>query len=69
MATYAIKINERTNSGRALMAYLKELGILVEKLSTKKQKKSSYTRSQEDIRAGRVESCASSEEMFQSLGI
>lgn len=68
MATYAIKINERTNSGRALMAYLKELGILVEKLSTKKQK-SSYTRSQEDIRAGRVESFASSEEMFQSLGI
>lgn len=68
MGTYAIKINERTNSGRALMAYLKELGILVEKLSTKKQK-SSYTRSQEDIRAGRVESFASSEEMFQSLGI
>lgn len=68
MATYAIKINERTNSGRALMAYLKELGILVEKLNSKKQK-SSYTRSQEDIRAGRVESFASSEEMFQSLGI
>lgn len=29
----------------------------------------SYYLSQEDIRAGRVESFASSEEMFQSLGI
>jgi hypothetical protein len=67
MATYAIKINERTNSGRALMTYLKELGILVEKLNTKK--KSSYLRSQEDIRDGRVESFSSSEDMFQSLGI
>ena len=64
MATYAIKINERTNSGRALMTYGKELGILVEKLDAKK--KSSYLRSQEDIR---VESFSSSEDMFQSLGI
>ena len=49
------------------MTYLKELGILVEKLNTKK--KSSYLRSQEDIRDGRVESFSSSEDMFQSLGI
>ena len=67
MATYTITVNERTNGGRALMAYLRELGVLVEKRVT--TKKSSYVRSQEDIRNGRVESFASSEEMFQSLGI
>ena len=31
--------------------------------------KGSYQRSQEDIRAGRVESFTSSDEMFKSLGI
>ena len=49
------------------MAYLKELGVLVEKqMSTKK---SSYARSKEDIRKGQVESFDSAEDMFQSLGI
>ena len=67
MATYTITVNERTNDGRALMAYLRELGVLVEEHVTKK--KSSYVRSQEDIRKGRVESFASSDEMFQSLDI
>ena len=67
MATYTIEINESTHSGRALIAYLKEHGILVEKIVTKK--KSSYECSQEDIRTGQVESFSSSEEMFQSLGI
>ena len=67
MATYTITVNERTNGGRALMAYLRELGVLVEKqVSTKK---SSYARSQEDIRKGRVEAFASADDMFQSLGI
>ena len=67
MATYTITVNERTHGGRALMAYLKALGVLVEKqISTKK---SSYVRSQEDIRKGQVESFDSAEDMFKSLGI
>ena len=36
MATYTITVNERTNDGRALMAYLRELGVLVEEHVTKK---------------------------------
>lgn len=67
MATYTITVNERTHGGRALMAYLKELGVLVEKQIT--TKKGSYARSQEDIRKGYVESFGSTEEMFESLGI
>ena len=67
MATYTITLNERTSSGKALMAYLKALGVLVSKVTPKA--KSSYLRSQEDKLAGRVEKFSSSEEMFKSLGI
>ncbi|MBQ7238531.1 MAG: hypothetical protein IJS20_07045 [Bacteroidales bacterium] len=67
MATYTITLNERTNSGKALMAYLEALGIKMHKVSSKG--KSSYQQSQEDKLAGRVEKFSSSEEMFKSLGI
>jgi len=66
MATYTIKINERTARGKALMDYLNALGVLINKVSPKT--KSSYVSSQEDIKAGRVEKFSSSEEMFKSLG-
>ena len=67
MATYTITLNERTSSGKALMAYLEALGVLISKVSPKA--KSSYIRSQEDKLAGRVEKFSSSDEMFESLGI
>ncbi|MBO7102656.1 MAG: hypothetical protein J6W02_03115 [Bacteroidaceae bacterium] len=67
MATYTITLNERTTSGKALIAYLKALGVLMHKVSPKA--KSSYLRSQEDKMAGRIEKFSSSEEMFKSLGI
>ena len=67
MATYTITLNERTTSGKALMAYLQALGVLMHKVSPKA--KSSYELSQEDIREGRVEKFASSDDMFKSLGI
>ena len=67
MSTYTITLNERSTSGKALVEYLKALGVQITKLSP--SKKSSYHRSQEDIAAGRVEKFASSEEMFESLGI
>ena len=68
MATYTITINERSTSGKALMAYLQALGVLIKKVSPKT--KSSYQRSQEDNKkAGRIEEFSSSEEMFESLGI
>ena len=67
MATYTITLNERTSTGKALMAYLEALGVLVSKVTPKS--KSSYLRSQEDKKAGRVEKFSSSEEMFKSLGI
>ena len=67
MATYTITLNERSASGKVLVSYLKELGVLIQKITSKA--KSSYQRSQEDNLAGRIEKFSSSEEMFNSLGI
>ena len=67
MTTYAITLNERTNAGKALLSYLQTLGVLLTEITPKR--KTGYIRSQEDIRKGRVEKIASSDEMFQSLGI
>lgn len=67
MATYTISINERTNRGKALIDYLKAIGVVMTKKASRK--KSSYELSQEDIREGRVEKFSSAEEMFKSLGI
>ena len=36
---------------------------------TQNERTASYERSQEDVRAGRIEKFASAEEMFKSLGI
>ncbi|MBP3774783.1 MAG: hypothetical protein ILA34_05490 [Bacteroidaceae bacterium] len=68
MATYTITVNEQTASGKALMAYLKALGVLVRKVSPP-ARKGSLESSEEDIRTGRIETFQSAEEMFQSLGI
>ena len=35
MATYAITINERTTSGKALKAYLQALGVFISKVTPK----------------------------------
>ena len=58
---------KKTNSGKALMAYLRNLGVLVEKnLNTKR---GSLAKSKEDIQKGRIEEFSSSKELFDSLGI
>ena len=66
MATYTITLNERTSDGKALLSYLKALGVVIKEVNPRS--KSSYVRSQEDKKAGRIEEFTSSEEMFQSLG-
>lgn len=38
MATYTISVNERTNSGKALVAYLRQLGVLVDKVLVPRKK-------------------------------
>ncbi len=68
MATYTITLNERTTSGKALAGYLRELGVQMKKVNPLKSR-SSYARSQEDKKHGRVETFQSADEMFNSLDI
>ena len=67
MATYTISVNERTVSGKALLDYLRKLGVVMGRMSP--ERKGSYRLSKEDVREGRVETFTSSDDMFKSLGI
>ena len=69
MATYAVNINERSNAGQALLAYLSALKVDLQRMPTIRLRKSSYERSQDDIKHGRIEKFASADEMCKSLGI
>ena len=69
MATYSLKINERSTHGQALLAYLEALKIDVQKIPNVRMRKSSYARSMDDIKHGRIEKFASADEMCKSLGI
>ena len=59
MGTYTISVNERTVRGKALMEYLKALGVLVKKADTTRSK--SLASSKRDVLEGKVEKFASSD--------
>ena len=69
MATYSMEINERSAQGKALIAYLEALQVNLQRLPNIRLRKSSYERSMEDIKHGRIETFASADEMCNSLGI
>lgn len=69
MATYSMTINERSNAGQALLAYLHALNIDIQRMPNIRMRKSSYERSMDDIKNGRIETFASADEMCKSLGI
>ena len=69
MATYSMKINERSNAGQALLTYLRALNVGLQRMPTIRLHKSSYERSMDDIKHGRIEKFASADEMCNSLGI
>jgi hypothetical protein len=69
MATYSLKINERSTQGQALLAYLEALKVDIKKVPSVRVSKSSYERSMDDIKHGRIEKFASADEMCKSLGI
>lgn len=69
MATYSMTINERSNAGQALLAYLSALKVDLQRMPTVRLRKSSYERSMDDIKHGRIEKFASADDMCKSLGI
>ncbi len=69
MATYMLTINERSTQGKALLAYLEALKINIQRTPKAGIRKGSLERSMDDIKHGRVQTFASADEMFKSLGI
>ena len=67
MATMTISYDGRNKVARSVVDFIRSLDVFT--VSEQPTTKGSYQLSQEDIRAGRVETFASSSEMFQSLGI
>ena len=78
MSTYAITVNERTTSGKALMAYLQALGILIKKISPIAKNENRITpalnlrmkKAREEFAKGETISCSTPDEMqnyFDSL--
>lgn len=65
MATYTITINERTNAGRQLLSYLLGLGLIKDRVTTKK--KTGFEEAEEDIKAGRVYTATSASDLFNQL--
>ena len=69
MATYALTINERSINGKALLEYLEALKLDLQLIPKVRIRKSSYQRSMDDIKHGRIEKFASADEMCNALGI
>jgi hypothetical protein len=67
MATLTLHYDGRNKTARSIVEMLRSLDIF--HITDHPTGKSSYQLSQEDIRAGRVETFDSSSDMFQSLGI
>ena len=65
MATYTITINERTNAGRQLLSYLLGLGLVKDKVTSRK--KTGFEEAEEDIREGRVYTASSAADLFNQL--
>jgi hypothetical protein len=64
MATYTITINERTNSGKKLMDYLKSIdGVKVEKTKTNN---SAIDEAIDDINNGRVYKAKNADDLINS---
>lgn len=64
MTTYTIIINERTNSGKKLMEYLKSIeGIKVEKAKTKNL---ALDEAIDDIKNGRIYKAKNADDLIKS---
>ena len=61
MATYTITINERTNAGKSLVAYLRSLAVIKEEANPVTVK------AIKELKAGKVTRCKSFEEYLETV--
>ena len=78
MATYAITLNERTASGKALKAYLQAMGVFVSKVTSKAvtkpkeydiTKTAGYREAMDDVKNGRVYHYDSLKDFYKEMGL
>lgn len=67
MATITLSYDGRNKLAKSVVEFLRSLDVFT--ITEQSTEKGSYQLSQEDIKAGRVETFASADDMFQSLGI
>lgn len=68
MATYTITLNERTNTGKALLALIKSLGILAQPVSTTNNSaKSTTLEAIRDAKAGKGTLCEDFEDYLKKV--
>ena len=65
MAIYTVMIDERTNAGKQLLNYLLGLGLVREKVVSRR--KSGFEEAENDIKAGRVYTAKSASDLFNQL--
>lgn len=57
MATYTITLNERTSTGKALLALIKSLGIIAQPVETANAAKSTTLNAIQEAKAGKGTLC------------
>ncbi len=67
METITLSYDGRNKLAKSVVEFLRSLDVFT--ITEQSTGKGSYQLSQEDIKAGRVETFASADDIFQSLGI
>ena len=65
MATYVININERTNTGKSLVDYLRNLGVIVE--NNFNEPNSTTLKAINELRSGKVIRCKNFEDYKKKM--
>ncbi|MBE6325463.1 MAG: hypothetical protein E7077_00155 [Bacteroidales bacterium] len=67
MATYTISINERTTTGKAVVEFLRSLGMLGEKKAKKDKEADLTMQAINEIKEGKCTRCNSFEEYLKEI--
>ncbi|MBR2370037.1 MAG: hypothetical protein IKA83_07775 [Paludibacteraceae bacterium] len=65
MATYVVNINERTNTGKSLLGYLRNLGVIVDNYT--KRPNMETLKAIDELRSGKVIRCKNFEDYKRKM--
>lgn len=67
MATYTISINERTNAGKSLLAYLRSLSVIVNDVPEEQKFNKTTLKALEEVKKGKVTRCSTFEDYLHAV--